>query len=270
MKLNISIVTYHNKLSEIIDLVEQLLKNNCVKENNIYIVDNSINNELEKIIKTFDNINYIFNNSNLGYGKAHNIAIKNSFRQSIKYHLVINPDVQIKENLLDDILSFIDSDEKIGLLSPKILYEDGAFQNVYKLIPAPFDLIIRRFLPKSFFNSAKNQYELKSLDFNKILNIPNISGCFMFIRLEALKQVGVFDERYFMYLEDVDLSRRINKKFKTIYNPNFTITHGFKKESYMNYKLLLIHISSAIKYFNKWGWFFDLERKQINKNTLNQ
>lgn len=90
----------------------------------------------------------------------------------------------------------------------------------------------------------------------------------MFLRTNILKKVGLFDEKFFMYLEDTDLTRRIHKVAKTIYFPYVHIYHEYGKGSYKNFKLLYYHIDSAIKYFNKWGWFFDKERDFINKTTL--
>ncbi|MCR5765459.1 MAG: glycosyltransferase family 2 protein, partial [Treponema sp.] len=73
-----------------------------------------------------------------------------------------------------------------------------------------------------------------------------------------------FDDRYFMYCEDFDLIRRIHRVAKTVYYPNVTIVHDHAKESYKNKKMLMIHIKSAIKYFNKFGWIFDKERNFFN------
>ncbi len=73
-----------------------------------------------------------------------------------------------------------------------------------------------------------------------------------------------------MYLEDTDLSRRINRRYKTIFYPDVSIYHEFAKQSYKSKKLLFLHIQSAFRYFNKWGWFFDRERKKINDLTISR
>ena len=95
-------------------------------------------------------------------------------------------------------------------------------------------------------------------------------GCFMFLRMSAINNIGMFDENIFMYTEDIDLTRRIHKKYKTMFWPEVTIVHAHKRSSYKNKKLLKIHIKSAIKYFNKWGWIFDSERRKWNKEVLNE
>ena len=102
------------------------------------------------------------------------------------------------------------------------------------------------------------------------MNIPNLSGCFMFLRLSTLKEVGLFDENIFMYLEDIDLNRRIHRRYKTIFYPFTEVIHQHQKESYKSKKLLKAHIKSAIYYFNKYGWICDRERTEINKRTIQQ
>ena len=96
---------------------------------------------------------------------------------------------------------------------------------------------------------------MRESGYNKIMDVPILSGCFMFLRNEIFKNVGLFDERYFMYMEDFDYSRRIHEKYRTVYYPNVEIVHAHAKESFKNRKLSIIHLKSAIKYFNKWGWF---------------
>jgi GT2 family glycosyltransferase len=92
----------------------------------------------------------------------------------------------------------------------------------------------------------------------------------MFLRTKALTVSGLFDERFFMYPEDIDLSRRIHEHYDTLYYPHVFITHKHEAASYRNYKMLWIHIKNMVKYFNKWGWFKDKKREEINFSTLNK
>jgi hypothetical protein len=121
---------------------------------------------------------------------------------------------------------------------------------------------------KKIVEKRNEMYELKFTGYDKIMEVPYLSGCFMFIRTEVLKKVGLFDERFFMYLEDTDLPRRIHRVSKTVYYPGVSIYHEYGKGSYKNPKLLKYHLDSVIKYFNKYGWLFDKERDEINKKTL--
>ena len=186
-----------------------------------------------------------------------------------KYHIFLNPDIYFIPNIIDEIIKKFESDRSIGLISPKILYPNNETQFLCKLLPTPIDLIIRRFITiDSVRKKITNKYELRFFDYSKEIEPPTVSGCFMFIKTSIIRKVGGFDERFFMYLEDVDLSRRIAEVSKVLFYPEVTVIHEYEKGSYKNKKLLFYHIKSAIQYFNKWGWFFDRKRKEINDNTL--
>ena len=88
---------------------------------------------------------------------------------------------------------------------------------------------------------------------NEVFEITNATGCFMFFRTEVFKELGGFDERFFMYLEDCDIARRAAEKYKALHYPMATVYHLWERESKGNKKLLLIHIQSILKYFLKWG-----------------
>lgn len=270
MKLSASIVLYNTKIDELKRVIDSYFA--YTGEKQLFLVDNSPTDSLKEIVKIYPNndIYYIFNNENMGYGKAHNIAIKKSIEQNLPYHIILNPDIIIEKNTLEKLTNYMEQHPEVGNIMPKIIYPDGELQYLCKLLPSPIDLIFRRFIPiKNWKEAINKRYELHSFGYDQIMNIPNLSGCFMFLRTEVLKQVGLFDENIFMYLEDIDLNRRIHSKYKTIYYPDAIVIHEHQKESYKNRKLLKAHIKSAIYYFNKYGWFFDKERTSINKNIIN-
>lgn len=267
--INISIVLYHNNKNQLLKTLRSILGTNL--KIRIYLIDNSLTNQLKEIVKIDERIEYIYNNANLGYGAAHNIAMKKSIDGGATYHLVLNPDLYFDSALLGTIYEYMQAHDNVGNLMPKVLYPDGKIQHLCKLLPSPVDLIFRRFVPFSGWKEKRNHiYELRDSGYDKIMNVPNLSGCFMFLRVAALEEIGGFDERYFMYLEDTDLNRRIHAQYKTIYYPEISIYHEYAKESYKNKKLLRYHIQSAIRYFNKWGWLFDRERKKMNQAILSE
>ena len=90
----------------------------------------------------------------------------------------------------------------------------------------------------------------------------------MFLRVSALQSEGLFDERFFMYMEDVDITRRLHVKYKTLFYPAVSIYHRFSRLSYHKWRLSLIHMISVVKYFNKWGWIYDSGRRRYNKRLL--
>jgi len=268
--INVSIVLFKNDQ----DLVKKAIYScvNSILINRIYLIDNSPTDMLSCLANLDSRIEYIFNNTNLGFGKAHNIALKRSIEENIPYHLVLNPDVYFEGGVLEELYNFMENNPDVGLVMPKVLYPDGTLQYLCKLLPTPLDLFGRRFLNfgpfKKIVEKRNEIYELRFTGYDKIMEVPYLSGCFMFIRTEVLKKVGLFDERFFMYLEDTDLSRRIHRVAKTVYYPYVYIYHEYGKGSYKSLKLLYYHIKSAIKYFNKYGWFFDKEREEINRKIL--
>lgn len=267
MSVNVSIVIYKSNKIDVLKAINCILRSKLIK--NLYIIDNSPTDELCEVSTLDYRIQYIFNNKNLGFGKAHNIAMRKSIKENVKYHIVLNPDIYFNDNVIEELYYYMEANPDVGLVMPKVLYPSGELQYLCKLLPTPFDLLFRRFMPFKKLNDKRNNiYELRFTGYNKIMNVPYLSGCFMFLRTKALEDVGLFDEKFFMYLEDTDLCRRLHKKYKTIFYPHTTIFHEFTKGSYKSKKLLMIHIMSAIAYFNKWGWFFDKERDEINKKFL--
>ena len=263
--LNVSIVLYKHLVSEITPLVECLRKSNVVSQ--VFLIDNSpIENPDFKTL----NVTYQFTGKNSGYGAAHNVAIRQTLEQDLPYHLVINPDISFQPEILSKIEDFMNNNPEIGLLMPKILYPTGEIQYLCKLIPTPFDLIVRRFLPKNWTQKQTGKFELHASGYNRIINVPYLSGCFMFLRTEAIREVGMFDERFFMYPEDIDLSRRIHRRFRTVFYPEVSIVHDHAHSSYMNTRMMFIHVFNMIRYFNKWGWIIDKERRKVNKEIKNQ
>lgn len=265
--LSVSVVLFYKNVEEIKRLVDCVLDTSLKVK--LYLIDNSSTCDFISLSEIDDRIQYVCNQANLGFGKAHNIAIKESIQQNIPYHLVLNPDIYFEKGVLERIFNYMEQNQDVGNLMPLVLYPNGEIQFLCKLLPTPADLIIRRFVPfKILTRKMDEQYELRWTGYNKIMNVPSLSGCFMFLRVNALKQVGLFDENFFLYLEDIDLNRRIHLMYKTVFYPNVKIFHKFDKASYKNHKALMIHIRSTIYYFNKWGWVFDKERKRINQDFI--
>ena len=267
--LTASIVLYYTPLPQIESIMKSVLDSNCIKK--IYIIDNSPTEENRIFFHQFSFVEYIEHN-NTGYGSSHNIALCNAFEFGSDYHIILNPDIYFDSNVLIDLAGFMNDNKDIAYVLPKVVYPNGELQYLCKLLPTPFDLIFRRFLPKTKWTTYLNdRYELRSSGYDKIINPPCLSGCFMFMRISTLKENNIlFDDRYFMYCEDFDLIRRIHRVAKTVYYPKVTIVHNHEKASYKNKKMLMTHIRSAIKYFNKFGWFFDKERRLMNTQILNE
>ena len=236
----------------------------CIER--IYVIDNSPTDALrEHVLPPSGKIEYIYGQGNVGYGTGHNIGIRKAMAAGSKYHVVLNPDIQFYEETIETLARFADTHEGIGMLMPNVKYPNGEQQYLCKLSPTPMDMFGRRLLPKNMIAKRNERFEMRSTGYKDIRNVPCLSGCFMFLSVDILKKVGLFDDRFFMYFEDFDLIRRIHKVSKTVFYPKITIIHNHAKEHRTSKQLLKISIESAIKYFNKWGWIFDRDRRRLNR-----
>ena len=263
--LNISIVLYHpNWEQEVLPLVQELLRVKNLRK--IYLLDNSEEKEQNFPMKS-EKLRYMHMGSNLGYGKAHNIALRESAYYKTSFHLVMNSDIRVKAEDIDAMHDWMLANPAVGLLMPKVVYPDGTQQYLAKRLPTPLDVFGRRFFPASLIACRNRRYELRDMDLTRPVNAPYLSGCFMFLRTKAAVEAGLFDERYFMYPEDIDLTRTIHRNYLTLYYPEWTIVHAHARDSYKNKHMLRIHIRNMCLYFNKWGWFFDHERRIFNAHV---
>lgn len=207
---------------------------------------------------------------NAGYGAGHNIALRQVLNKA-RFHFVLNPDIYFEREELEKMLGFMRSDPSIGQLMPRVVYPDGRLQYLCKLVPGPADLFLRRFAAGPLGKIAerrKHRFELRQTNYDKVMDVPYLSGCFMLFRTSALRRVGLFDERFFMYPEDIDITRRMHAEFRTVFYPGATVVHDHAKESYRNFRALRVHIWNSIRYFNKWGWICDRQRSKFNREIL--
>ena len=264
--LNISIVLYHPKWEqEVLPLVEELLRVKNLRK--IYLLDNSEAREVyPKTVIKDPKLRYMHMPENLGYGKAHNVALRESAYHQTELHLVMNSDIRVQAEDIDAMHDWMVCNPQVGQLMPRVLHPDGTQQFLAKRLPTPLDVFGRRFLPSWLMARRNRRYELRDMDLTRPVNAPYLSGCFMMLRTTAAVDAGLFDERFFMYPEDIDLTRRIHRNYLTLYYPEWTIVHAHARDSYKNKHMLRIHIQNMCRYFNKWGWLFDRERRQFNAN----
>lgn len=262
--VTVSIVTYRNALGDIAPLLQRLHRDKRVCR--WIVVDNAGSEEICSAVRELGGM-YLRPRENAGFGRGHNLALKQLANEDAPYHLILNPDIGFDGEALGELAKVMDSHPDVGLVMPKVLYPDGRNQYLCKLLPAPIDLVLRRFLPGALKRIARKRiasYELRNLDYDAPAYVPSLSGCFMFARRAVLDAVGGFDERFFLYMEDVDLCRRMLAVSNLLYWPAVTVEHVHQMGSYRDRKLLLLHIRSAIQYFNKWGWMHDPARLAQN------
>lgn len=231
MKLSVVIVNYN-----VCYFLEQCLKSTQVAlrgvDSEILVVDNnSVDGSVEMVKEKFPDVTLIESEINLGFSKGNNLAIRQAKGE---YVLLLNPDTFVEEDTLKKSCEFMDKHPDAGGLGIYMVDGGGEFLPESKRgLPTPkvaFYKIsgLSRLFPKS---EKFGKYHLGYLDKNKTHQIEVLSGAFMMMRMETLDKVGLLDEDYFMYGEDIDLSYRITKGgYKNYYYPEAKIIH-YKGES---------------------------------------
>lgn len=231
MKLSIIIVNYNVEffLEQCLLSVKKACKN---IESEIWVVDNnSVDYSVQMLRNKFPDIKLILNKENLGFSKANNQAIKQA---KGKYILLLNPDTIVEEDTFEKIISYMDDNQYVGGLGVKMLDGKGNFLAESKRgLPTPWVAFYKISGLSKLFPKSKRfgRYHLGFLNKDKIHEVDILAGAFMLIPSKVFKEIGLLDERFFMYGEDIDLSFRIQKAgYKNIYFPLTSIIH-FKGES---------------------------------------
>lgn len=247
-----SIVVYKEKTNELQKAINSFLNSPHAKK--LYIIDNSPTNKIEKHISHKKPIEYIFTGKNMGFGKGHNLVI-DKIKNNSDYHLILNPDVSFNPSIFDSLLEVLDSNPEVAMIAPKVLFPDRSFQNSCRRFPTIKELIGRS-LPmlSPLFKSRIEKGKYKDVDLSVPLFADYLTGCFHLYKTDDFIKINGFDERYFLYMEDVDICKKIDQAGKKkMYYPKEEIVHVLKKGSSKKIHLFFRHVISAIKYFNKWG-----------------
>lgn len=192
---------------------------------------------------------------NVGYGRGHNLSIH---RAQSHCHLILNPDVTLTPESLADGLAFLIGNPEVVALSPAVTDGEGHKQHVCKRYPAVLDFLLRGFAPQALkrrFATRLARYEMQDLpEQAPSTDIPIISGCFMLFRTAALRAVGGFDERYFLYFEDFDLSLRVHAQGSLAYLPSMHIVHLGGHSARKGLRHIGMFGRSALRFYNTHGW----------------
>jgi GT2 family glycosyltransferase len=260
-----SLVLFKTPPAEVEACIDQILGSK--RATRVIVVDNSPTPTALRAYPA-DRVTTVFAGANLGYGRAHNRAIALA-RGRAPFHLIMNTDVVLQDDAIDQMLAFMEANPDTGLGSPLIHYPDGRLQTQCRLLPSPLNMFGRGFLDDSEWNRRMNRrYELQDWGYDRAENIPFLPGCFMMVRSEVLHAVGGFDERFFLFAEDLDLCRRIYQISRCMFVPSAVIRHELRSRVRRRWRIHAYKIANLVRYFNKWGWIRDDDRKRINAETL--
>lgn len=192
---------------------------------------------------------------NLGYGAGHNRALAGNRGT---FHLVLNPDVELAEDALLAGVNHLQSEPGAVLLSPRAQGPDGEQEFLCKRYPSVLVLLMRAFAPglgQTLFAARMAEYQMSdACSGAEPAEIPLASGCFMLVRGEALRSVGGFDDAYFLYFEDFDLSLRLAPLGQLLYLPSMQIVHHGGYAGRKGLSHVKLFISAGIRFFRQHGW----------------
>lgn len=260
--LSIIILNYNQKnLLKV--CLRGILKVKPKLEYEIIIVDNnskkSDQEEIKKLVSlAADKIKIIVNQKNLGFAAGCNLGIK---KAKGDYLLILNPDIAVLGGSIEKMVNWMKSNKNIGIIGPKLLNPDRSVQKSCYHYPSWDVPILRRTILGKLKWAKKKIDEYIMADFNhqEIKSVDWILGAALLLRKEMLKKVGLFDQRFFLYFEDVDLCRRANLAgWQVVYYPLAEMFHYHQRDSArpgifsLFSRFTRIHIASAIKYFLKW------------------
>lgn len=250
----ISLVS-HNQKHHLERLLPTLLPAAHQASAKILLVDNrSVDGTSDFICRDYPEVELICNDAIAGYGANHNLNLK---RSDSRYFVIMNSDMTVQADTFMALRCFMEANPEAGIVAPKILNKDGTIQGLNKRYPSIYDLFLRRFLPgvlKPLFRKRMDFYEMRDIGYERVCEVPSISGAFMFCRTSVLKNIGGFDEQYFLYFEDTDLCRRVQKTHKTFYCPGTAVVHFWERSAHKNMRFTWYFITSAWRYFKRWGF----------------
>lgn len=254
VSLSVSIVIYKNydDAFKAVETIERFTDTEITKA--VYLVDNSCasaeeSDSFARRVADFGDVFYINTNENLGFGKGHNFVLE---MLNSEYHAIVNPDIILKDDAFSEIIGFMKS-TSAGMCIPRLTDEGGKLQPIYRREITVTDMSIRMFA-KKLFKKRQEYHTMQDCNYTKPFRVPFGQGSFLVIKTELFKRLNGFDERYFMYMEDADLCKRVNEVSELVYCPYAEVIHKWEKGSHKSFRLMKIHIESMLAYFNKWGW----------------
>lgn len=244
VKLSVSVVAYNNP-EEILACLESLQRYTRAYPAAIYLSDNSTARPVAGAVReAFPGVIVLDNGANLGFGAGHNKVLP---LLDSDFHAIVNPDITLKDDALAKMVDYMRAHPEVGLMMPDILNPDGSRQILPKRDPRWIYMFGGKIFP-----ALRRRYCRAGEAFDGPTEIEFCSGCFSLIRTELFRELGGYDERYFLYMEDADLSREVRKSRKVLFFPDAKVYHAWHQDTVHHLSALKLHLSSARKYFRKW------------------
>ena len=247
-KLSIAVVTYNSR-NEISKVLKSIIDNTKKIEYRITVIDNDSTDGTADFVKSeFPGVDIIETGENRGFGAGHNKMLP----ADSEFHAVVNPDITLNGDTFSELVSYLEQNPDVAMVTPKVLNSDGTEQHLPKRKPTKRYMLLGRLSRYiKAFKSVRDEYTRSNDNLTQPTEIEFCTGCFMLMRTELFRKIGGFDEDFFMYLEDADLSDRIRQYGKIVYNPNSSVYHNWEGGSAKSLTLLKYHFKSMKTYFDK-------------------
>lgn len=252
-KISGCIVTYGG-FEEASTAAQSLLTHTKGDEFTLFLVDNaSPDGTGEKLEEEFaGRAKVIHMGENTGFGKGHNAVLPHL---ESDYHAVINPDIEIKDDVLGAMANYLALHPEVVAVVPKLLFPNGEEQFVGKRLPSLLALAGRH-IPFPGAKGINRRYTMQGETVLDGTEIQFCTGCFFMMRTDVFKKIGGFDERYFMYFEDVDIGREAARYGKIAYLPSTQVYHAWHRDTVKSKSAFMQQLRSMFIYFKKWGFKF--------------
>ncbi|MFA6228111.1 MAG: glycosyltransferase family 2 protein [Patescibacteria group bacterium] len=227
MKTQLSIIIVSYKVKDLLEkCLDSIYRNQGNLTMELFVVDNASGDGTAELIKKkFPQSRLIASDKNLGFAKANNLAIKQATGE---YILLLNPDTEIFPDTLSKSVAAVKRHSACGILGVQMIYPDGRLQPSVRRLPTRWPVILMLLkLPKLLPHlKSISRYLAEDLDYAKEQEVEQVMGAFMLIPRPVLDKVGLLDERFFVWFEEVDFCRRVSRAgYKIIYTPETKIIH---------------------------------------------
>jgi GT2 family glycosyltransferase len=269
--LSVSIVLHNSPLELLWRALQSLQQSaqvareaGCVDRVSVYLVDNDSDPQYRALLaqkvagwpqNEFFDVRLRQLPRNRGFGVGHNSVLP---QLASDFHLVLNPDVELADNTLRTGLAALLHHDDIVLVSPRVAGGNGEQEFLCKRYPSVLILFLRGFAPRvvrRLFDRRLAIYEMRDLcGGEEPVNVAIASGCFMLLRTSALQAVKGFNEAFFLYFEDFDLSLRLGRLGRLVFDPAMRIVHHGGYAASKGRLHLKYFVNSGVLFFNRHGW----------------
>ena len=253
-KISACIVAYCD-YDEVCAAVRSVLANTPGDDFALYVVDNASPDGCGPRLAQTDfgdvRVQVICLPKNLGFGKGHNSIMD---RLTSDVHFILNPDIQLTADTLSDLADWMAQHPGVVMARPALTFPDGRPQRLPLRRCSVRAMVYRQLPCLKFWAKYNERYLMADKDLTKPTEIEFCTGSFSAVDTAVFKAVGGFDEDYFMYVEDADLTQKMRTRGKAYLVPQYTAIHAWHRAAHRSLKPFLWQLRSLLRYFSKWGF----------------